>query len=94
MVVRNNASLADLSGLSGITSVGTWLELGQLPALTTPDALSGLISIGTTLSLQYNSQLPDCRACQLLGQLTAQPTNIYVTNNLADSRTPVPASCP
>ena len=53
-----------------------------------------LTSVGEFLEISWNHSLPDCEACDLLGQLTTGPTAIDVSDNLDDTCTPVPASCP
>ena len=93
--IWNNDALINLDGLSGITgSVGGGLKIWDNDALTNLDGLSALTSIGTYFDIYFNVGLPDCEACDLLDQLSSTPTDIDVHDNLDDTCTPVPASCP
>jgi hypothetical protein len=38
--------------------------------------------------------LPDCEACELLAQITNEPTQIVIYSNLDDACTPAPENCP
>ena len=92
--ISGNGALTNLDGLSGITSVGgnSWIQYNM--ALTNLDGLAALTSVAGDLLVYFNTALPDCEACDLLDQLTVEPTSIEVHDNLGDSCTPVPDNCP
>ena len=83
-----------MDGLSGITSVGEDFWIRDNYALTNLDGLSALTSVGNEFSIDGNDILPDCEACEVLDQITNGPTSVDVHDNLDDSCTPVPDSCP
>ena len=94
--LEDNDALTSLEGLSALTSVGVDLEIFGNHALTSLDGLSALTSVGDNLWIDQNSVLPDCEVCDLLDRLTTgpSPSEMCVVDNLDDSCTPVPASCP
>ncbi len=94
--IGGNATLTNLDGLSALTSVGGWLEISNNTALTNLDGLGSVASLGGsgTLYINDNTVLPDCEACDLLDQLISGPASIDVYDNLDDTCTPVPGSCP
>ncbi len=94
LFIEGNYALTNLDGLSALTSVGGNLCITINTALTNLDGLSALNSVGGDLQIAGNDILPDCEACELLGQLTSEPTQTSVISNLDDTCTPVPASCP
>ncbi len=63
-------------------------------AVANLDGLSGLVSVTEDLEIKDNETLPDCEVCGLLDQLTTLPPFINFHDNLDDSCTPVPGSCP
>ena len=70
------------------------LRLRRVETLSFPCIKSLIPSIGWYLSILDNDALPDCEVCALLDQITSGPIEIDVKNNLDDSCTPVPDSCP
>ena len=92
--IEDNDALNNLDGLNGITSVSDSIRIRCNDVLTNLDGLSGLTSVNYWLMIDSNSTLPDCEVCDLLDHLTNSPNDIDVHDNLADSCTPVPASCP
>ena len=99
LIIENNNSLADLNGLSALTSVGSgeysgYLAISGNNSLADLDGLSSLTSVGEYIDIYENPTLPDCEVCDLLDQMTTSPSPIDVHGNLDDSCTPVPSSCP
>ncbi len=92
--MRISAALTNLDGLSALTSVVDNLWIDNNAVLTNLDGLGGITSIGGIYSISDNDILPDCEACEVLDQLTSVPIVINVFDNLNDSCTPVPYSCP
>jgi hypothetical protein len=92
--ILGNGILANVNGLSALTSVDGYLGIMNNVTLANLDGLSNLTSVVGAFYDYGNSAQPDCEVCELLDQLTAAPASIDVHDNLADTCTPVPASCP
>jgi hypothetical protein len=90
--INDNDSLVDFDGLNNINSIHD-LEIQDNDALTNLAGLSALTDL-VTLNVIDNIALPDCEACELLDQLTEEPWETSVYDNLEDSCTPVPDNCP
>jgi hypothetical protein len=89
-----NSTLVDLSGLGELATVGGGFYLTTNPVLTSLAGLGALTSVSGVFQVVNNEDLPDCEACDLLEQLTSGPASVDVHDNLDDSCTPVPDSCP
>jgi hypothetical protein len=89
-----NASLTEIDGLGAITAVGGSVSIQNHPQLQNLDGLANVETIGSEVRAGGNSALPDCEVCELLDQLTTEPTAIDVSDNLDDACTPVPDNCP
>jgi hypothetical protein len=92
--IYDNTALTNLDDLSGVTSLVGGLTIFGNATLTNLDGLSSVTSLGNIFLVFYNDVLPDCEACDVLGQLTSGPVAIGVHDNLDDTCTPVPANCP
>jgi len=90
--IIGNGSLPSFS-LSNLVSVGGLNHIMYNDVLTSFD-LGSLISLAGELVVYDNVVLPDCVACDLLGQLTSGPASVSVFNNFEDSCSPVPTNCP
>ncbi len=97
IVITEHTSLENLDGLSGITSVGGGrITIEGNDVLTNLDGLGNVTSLWGSGSLYINDNtvLPDCEVCELIDQFATTPGTIDVENNLDDTCTPVPGSCP
>ena len=94
MAIVANDTLTNLDGLSGITSVDGDLVITENDTLTNLYGLGALSSVVDDIRIQCNIILPDCEACDLLDQIASVPAETYVSSNLNDTCTPVPAGCP
>jgi hypothetical protein len=93
--ISDNGILPNLDGLNNLTQVGTNLWIQDNAALTNLNGLAALTTVGGwVLWINYNDSLPDCEVCELLAQLSSIPSSLNVQNNLDDTCTPVPDSCP
>ena len=97
--IDKNNSLTNLDGLSALIAVGMGEYSGYLSitgnnSLANIEGLSALTTVGEYIDFYGNIAIPDCEVCDLLDQITSGPSYIDVENNLNDSCTPVPGSCP
>jgi hypothetical protein len=76
--------VSSLSGLSALASVGDLDVMGNR-ALKSIDGLGALSSIGGDLTVRDNPQLPQCEACELLGQLVEPPGSFVASDNQPDT---------
>ena len=51
------ADISDLSPLSGVTTIGGWLNIWQNPLLQTIDAFNSLTSVGATILIDSNGAM-------------------------------------
>ena len=86
--IQGTNSLTSLTGLEALTSVES-LTLRYNESLTTLDGLDALYGVFDEVKIRSNDSLPDCEACDLLGQLTSGPSTIDIQLNLDDECTPV-----
>jgi hypothetical protein len=93
--IDNNLALTDISGLGALESVEDWLIINNNAALTGMSDLTSLTKVGEEFWVYENGMLPDCDVCSVLDQLTSVHYSwIDVHDNLDDTCTPVPGSCP
>jgi hypothetical protein len=90
LYIDSNEILTDVAGLSSLASVGKDLRIYNCPALTSLglDALVTLSCLdvtGSCLWINGNSSLPQCEACDLLGQLVDFTGTTSFYNNQQDS---------
>jgi hypothetical protein len=80
---RGNDSLADISALSGITSVGVDVTVIDNPILTNVSGLIGITSLEGELDIRYNSALSDLGG---LGSITSVGGDLTIAcdENLPD----------
>jgi hypothetical protein len=97
-IAHNNHSylveLNSLDELGSLISVGGDLVINNNDSLPNLDGLSSLVEVGGEVRIGGNAILPDCEACELLAQITNEPTQIVIYSNLDDACTPAPENCP
>jgi hypothetical protein len=89
-----NDALTNIDGLSALTSVDSYVAIWENPALTNLDGLSALTFVDSYFQVRECPAVPDCEACEIIDQLTTEPSSIQVYDNLDDDCTPVPNNCP
>ena len=56
------ADIHSLSGLSGLTSIGGFLRIYDIPSVANLEGLNNLVSVGGSLYLNFNNALSDISA--------------------------------
>ena len=88
----DNEVLASLNGLQSLQTAGGGIQVSMHPLLTNLDAIAGLTAIGSNdanadLMIYDNATLPYCEICEVLSNLSTQPTTdeLSIDGNLPDA---------
>ena len=81
-VTISGDNITNLAGLSGITSIGDYLEIIYNPSLLNINGLAGITSVGGSISLYYNESLT---ALSGLNNLTTVGSHLEIVENHTSS---------